>query len=277
MALVEQDGLHAHLELVAHQSGLGNHLEHLAASGDVRQDGGRDAPDAVVLDLLVREPGAKGDVGQNADLAQHVQALDVRSGVRLGEAQFLRGGQSVRKGLALAHAGEDKVGSAVHDAVDVVDAIELHLMLQGADAGDAAAYRRLAEEVDAVRLGQREKLLEVLADHLFVGGDDTLAVGQRLDDTLMRKLVAAHGLEDHVDVLGQADLVCITRVELAQHLFFVGKVEDLDGLDTVRLRQALHQRKDAAAYGSITQNTYFHLFLLYAFCPARNGEWQDFP
>ena len=77
--------------------------------------------------------------------------------------------------MLAAHLGEDKVGGAVEDALDVVDLVGAQTLVQRPDDGDAAADACLKQQLDPVFVGQLKQLGALLGDQLLVGGDDALA------------------------------------------------------------------------------------------------------
>lgn len=80
--------------------------------------------------------------------------------------------------MLAAHLGEDKVGGAVEDALDVVDLVGAQALVQRPDDGDAAADACLKQQLDPVFVGQLQQLGALLGDQLLVGGDDALAALQ---------------------------------------------------------------------------------------------------
>jgi hypothetical protein len=180
--------------------GDGQQLDDVVEAAGVADVGGRDLRDALVVDLAGRHPGAEGDRGDDGGLGGGVVALDVGGGVGLGVAQGLRLGQRLGVGgTRLGHPREDVVRGAVDDAHDPVDPLAGQGLPQRADERDAAADRRLEQQVDARGLGGREQLGAVVGQQLLVGADHGLARPDGRQRQLAGRLDAADGLDHDVD------------------------------------------------------------------------------
>ena len=156
--------------------------------------------DALHGDFLRGRFPAEGQIRQDAGLAPGVDAGHVRRGVRLGVALFLGGLQGGPEGLApLRHLGEDVVGGAVEDAVDLLDLVGPQAVHQGVEQGDATAHAGLKEVLDAVRLRQFQKLPAPLRHQLLVGGDHVLAGHQAAAGVVIGRVHAADDLHGHGD------------------------------------------------------------------------------
>ena len=156
--------------------------------------------DALHGDLLRGRFMAEGQIRQDAGLAPGVDAGHVRRGVRLGVALFLGGLQGGPEGLApLRHLGEDVVGGAVEDAVDLLDLVGPQAVHQGVQQGDAAAHAGLKEVLHIVRLRQLQKLPAPLRHQLLVGGDHVLAGHQAAAGVVIGRVHAADDLHGHGD------------------------------------------------------------------------------
>ena len=73
-------------------------------------------------------------------------------------------------------------------------------LAERADERDAAGHRRLEQQVDALRVGDREQLGPDVGEQLLVAGDDRLAGLERGRDQLAGGLDAADHLDDEIDV-----------------------------------------------------------------------------
>ena len=132
-----------------------------------------------------------------------VVALDVEGRVGLGVAQLLRVLEALGKRDALvAHAGEDVVAGAVHDAVDARDAGRAEPLAQRLDHRDAAGHRRLEAELGARFLGQPGERHAVPGKQRLVGGDHRAADLERgLHRGERRAVLAADQLDEEVDAV----------------------------------------------------------------------------
>ena len=201
------------------------HAGRLSKGSVLRRDGG-DArhQDAGGVDVF-----AEHHVGQDADLASGVDAVDVGSGVLLGVAAGLRVLERGVVALAeLQHLREDEVRRAVENAADLEDLVRAEALAQRVQHRDAAADGGLKQEAHAVGLGQRQQLRAVLGDELFVGGDDVLADLQRAADEIQRRAAAADGLNDQKD-LG----VGLHNGKVLYHLVVEGRVRHVAQIDDI--------------------------------------------
>ena len=141
---------------------------------------------------------AEGQVCQNTGLAPGVDALHIGGGVGLGVAFLLRSTEGVPEGLALLrHLGEDIVGGAVEDAVDLLDPVGPQAIHQGVQQGDAPAHAGLKEVPDTVLLRQLQKLPAMLRHQLLVGGDHMLPGHQAAPSVVQGCVHAADDLHRH--------------------------------------------------------------------------------
>ena len=161
--------------------------------GVLRRDGGNAGhADAGRIDVFPEH-----HVGQNADLATRVDALDVGGRVLLGVAARLRVAERRFVALpVLEHLREDKIRRAVQNAAHLINLIRAEALAQRVQHRDAAADRGLEQKAHAVRLRKRQKLRAVLGDELLVGCYDVLARSKRAADILQRRAAAADRLHD---------------------------------------------------------------------------------
>ena len=151
------------------------------------------------------QPATEGEAGQDDELVDRVEALDVAGRVRLRVAQALRLGERrrvVERGRLVGHRAQDEVGRAVDDAADAArSGSPARSDGQRPEDRDPAADRRLEPERRAGPPGDRLELRAVVGDDVLVGGDDGLAHRQRGGDQRVGRLVATHQLDDDVDVV----------------------------------------------------------------------------
>ena len=134
-----------------------------------------------------------------------VEAADVEGRVGLGIAQLLRVLEALGEARCprFAHAGEDVVAGAVHDAVDAGDAGRAEALAQRLDDRNAAGDGGLEAELGAVLLGQPRQRHAVPGEQRLVGGDHRAADLERGADRGKRRAVlAADQLDEEVDVVG---------------------------------------------------------------------------
>ena len=102
--------------------------------------------------------------------------LDVSGGILLGKAKLLSKLERVGKlHSVLDHLGEDEVCGAVEDTCDFVYDVGYEALVHRADDRNAAADRRLKEEVNVVFLCESKQLCAVCRNKLLVGGHNALA------------------------------------------------------------------------------------------------------
>ncbi len=146
----------------------------------------RQLGDAFGVGLVELHRDAEGDRRHDGELVRGVDALDVEGRVGLGIAQPLRLLQrSVERQPLVAHLGQDEIGGAVDDAGDPFDAVGGQALAQRLDDRNAAGHRRLERDHHALFLRRGEDLVAVQGEQRLVGGDDVLAVGDRLQHQLL--------------------------------------------------------------------------------------------
>ena len=167
----------------------------------------RNFGNALAVDLFEGDFFMEGEAGEDGELVRGVVALDVGGRILFGVAERLRlfqGGAVVEP--FLRHAGEDVVGGAVDDAGERCDDVRLHPVDEGADDGHAADAARFEIKPRVGALRRLFQLVPVLAEQLFVGGDDRLAAVQRREDEALCRFDAADDLDNDVDVRIADDL-----------------------------------------------------------------------
>ncbi len=150
------------------------------------------------------EPRVEREPGQDHELVDRVVPLHVTRRIGLRVAQPLRLGQ---RGLELervgriGHRGQDEVGRAVHDAADALDAVRREVGRRAAQ-GRGSRHRPLPRSAapPPVRRATASSSGAVVGDDVLVGGDDALAHRQGRGDQRVGRLVAAHQLDDDVDL-----------------------------------------------------------------------------
>ncbi len=154
-----------------------------------------------VAHALGGDPGAEGEAGEDDELVERVEPLDIGGRVGLGIAARLGVGEDLSVLAALAgHRREHEVRGPVEDAADTPDAVGGEVQRDRAEERDAAADRRLEPERGAGGARDPLQLGPVMGDHVLVRGDHALAGLQGRADQRAGRLVAAHRLDDHVDV-----------------------------------------------------------------------------
>ena len=143
-------GVDAHCDLGGGRIllGDGQQLDDVAEAAREGDVGRRDRADALAVHVAGHDLLPERDRGEDRGLGPSVEPLDVGRRVPLGEAQALRLGQRVGVvGPLLGHAGEDVVGRPVDDAHQSVDALAGQRLPQRPHERDAAADRRLEQQV----------------------------------------------------------------------------------------------------------------------------------
>ncbi len=135
-----------------------------------------------------------------------VDALDVEHRIGLGvpEALRLREHHVERQSL-VAHLRENVIAGAIDDPRDPFDAVGGEPFADRLDDGHAARDASLEGDHHALGVGPREDFRAVLGEQRLVGGDDVLAVVDRLQHQVARGGVAADELDHDVDVRASDD------------------------------------------------------------------------
>ena len=100
----------------------------------------------------------------------------------------------------IAHRRENEVRRAVDDAGDPFDAVGGQPFAQRLDDRHATGDGALERHHHALRVRRGEDLVAVLREERLVGGDDVLAMGDRVEHQRACRLDAADELADDVDV-----------------------------------------------------------------------------
>jgi hypothetical protein len=203
--------------------------------------------------------------GEQRELLRRVDAADVEGRIGLGVAEPLRRLEHLGVGRVLGlHPGQDVVAGAVQHPHQPDDRIAGEALGQRLDDRDAAGHGRLEAQRDPLRLGGLGERLAVQGEHRLVGGDDVLAPGERRRGSRLRRAVlAAHHLDDEVDVVaaGERDRVVLPGVgrEVDAAVAVPRAGGDRDDLDrppgasgdriAVRLQHPDHARPDGAEAG----------------------------
>ena len=265
----DQRGVHADVDTgigVAGDTQQLNGVAELAGLGDVL---GADGTDALLVDVVGGNAGAKADGGEDGRLAGGIEAVDVGGRIGLGVALGLGVGEHVGVIGALGvHARQNVVGGAVEDAGDGQDLVAHQVVLERADDGDTAAAAGLAFDLHAALTRLLGKRLDMAAEQGLVGGDDVLAVLKGRGEDLGRGVLAADQLDDDVDGGVGDDIVPVARKGLALNTGGFGllpgkragagqlKVDAVGG--QVLIVVALDQTSHAAADGSQTDQADVH-------------------
>ena len=218
----------------------------------------RDLADALAGDLVRVKLVAKGKVGQNADLAAGVVALDVRGRILFRIAVELCLLERIRKGDAVVdHLGQDVIGGAVQDTADLIELVRSKALEHRADDRDTAADRRFKHIVDALFLRDPQQLLAAGGDQLLVGGAHALAREQAAPGELIRCADAAHDLGHDRDLgvvldhrkVGNKFMPVGQRGKIPQveHILDLDRLADhARDLFGVHLEHLVHARTDRA-------------------------------
>ena len=151
---------------------------HLVGGADVAR---HDRLDALVGDVVERDPRPERDRREDRHLRGRVRAGDVLGRVGLGEPEPLRLGERVLVGLAPLHLREDVVGRPVDDPEHAMDVRDDERLAKHLDHRDGGADGRLEAQLDARRRGGGEELGAALRDQLLVRRDDRLAGREQLE------------------------------------------------------------------------------------------------
>ena len=147
------------------------------------------------------DPGAEREPHEDHELVDGVEPLDVGGRVGLRVAARLGLGEDVAVVAPLAgHRRQDEVRGPVDDPADARDPVRGQVQRQGAEHGDAARHRRLEAQRAVGGAGRPLQLGAVVGEEMLVRGDHGAPVGEGGRDQRPRRLVAAHDLDDHVDV-----------------------------------------------------------------------------
>ena len=203
---VDEGGPDAHVVALTDEGCGANEAHHhlqLARRGDVR---GRDAGDALVVDVAEHDPRAEGDRGEDRHLCGRIGAANVLGRIGLGVAQALRFSERACIVGATLHRAQHEVGGAVDDAQHAPHVRHDQRLAQHLDHGDGRAHRRLEAQLDACRLRRAEQVSAPLREQLLVGGHDGLARREQVAQVAGRRVESAHHLGDDLDRRVVADL-----------------------------------------------------------------------
>ena len=131
-----------------------------------------------------------------------IEAADVEGRIGFGVTEALRLFQTLieRKFLAL-HARQDVIAGAVQNPVDALDRVARETLAQRLHDRNAAGDGGLEGKRHVLLFRNLRKCQSVLRQQRLVGGDNMLAGGERrLDRGARRTLVAAHELDEKIDV-----------------------------------------------------------------------------
>ena len=139
-----------------------------------------------------------------------IDAFDVEGGIGFGIAQFLRLlERSIERQPFVAHFRQDEIAGAVDDPGNPFDAVGCQSLAQRLDDGYAARHRRLERDHYAFFLGGGENFGAVRGQQSLIGGNDMLAIFDRLQCQLFRNGIAADQLDNDIDVRIRYDFICI--------------------------------------------------------------------
>ena len=134
-------------------------------------------------------------------LVRRIDAFDVKGRVGFGVTELLRFLQRrVEIDALVAHFGQDEIGGAVDDAGDPFNAVGGQPFAQCLDDRNAAGNRGFKRNHHAFILRGLENLGAVRGQQGLVGGDDVLAVGNRLHHQILGDTVPADQFDDDVDI-----------------------------------------------------------------------------
>ena len=162
---------------------------------------GRDAADALGVDIGGNDALAKRQRRQDRQLRARVEAVDVGGGIGFGVAGLLRFGEHLFEArAALLDLRQDVVAGAVQNAVERGDAIAGDAFAQNRVNGDAAGDAGLHRQIDAAAMAWSHNSAPAERHQFLVGGDDGFAPRRCGFDDLARDRGAAHQLRDDLDI-----------------------------------------------------------------------------
>ena len=204
------------------------------ARGD--EVGRGDLGDALAINVVGGHPGVEGDGGQDRGFGRGVVAFDVGGGIGLGVAERAGVGQgAVVVGAGAVHLGQDVVGGAVDDAGHPQHRVAGQRLGQRADHRDGAGDCRLEIQVDMRVFGGLRQFSGGGGQQRLVRRDDGLAVLERGQDRLARRLDRAHHFDDDVDVFARDEFFDVVGEQIDRHTAVGGYAAYADA--------AQHQRR----------------------------------
>ena len=206
MVLVDERGLHRHVDLAVHEPCRTDEPDHhveLACRRNVQRV---DLRDARVLDVGELDVRVEGDGGEDRHLRRGIGTGDVVGRIGLRIAALLRVRERLGVALAALHLGEHEVRRAVDDPQHAMHVRDDERLAQHLDHGNRRADARLEPQLDAgIRRG-REELRTTARNELLVRGHDVLAATQQLEDVRACRFDAAHHLGHNRDARVVDDL-----------------------------------------------------------------------
>ena len=192
------------------------HIAHLPAEGDILGGHLRDALPVYILHL---HPAVESQGAQDAQLVGRVEALDIRRGIGLGQAQPLRVLQHVLIfGAFRRHPGQDVVGRAVHNTHDLFNMVRDQRALDRVDDRDRAADAGFVVQPRAGLLRHGAQLVKVQAQRHLVGSHHGFPVFQRTQHHGGCRLLAAEELTDDLDFRILQDIILVRGQHLVRDL-----------------------------------------------------------
>ena len=199
----------------AHRDGLGSHalgdgeqahyVAHPTRCFEVR---GGHLRDAFSGDVGVEHGPAEPERREDRGLLGGVVALDVRGGIRLGEAAGDRLVQHFLVVPALVlHCREHEVGRAVHDAEHPREPLARERGSQHANDRDRARHGRLVVQVDPPLRSPRRERREVRREQCLVRGHDRGASVERGRHEREGVYAVADELDDDVGAAARDECV----------------------------------------------------------------------
>ncbi len=175
-------------------------LDRVAELGRVGNVHRRDAGDAFDVHVLEVHRRPEGEVHQDRQLVGGVDALYVERRIGFRVARRLRFLQDfVERATGFGHLGQDVVRRAVDDPVEGQQPVGRQAFGQGAQDGNPAADTRFKADVHTGPGRRFKELFPVDRQQRLVGGDDVLALGHRLEQEPLGRIVAPDQLDDDVD------------------------------------------------------------------------------
>ena len=255
------------------------HIAHLSRIGNIHR---RNFRDAFTIDLAERYARVEGKARHNRELIGRVQSLDIGGWVRFSQPQLLCIVQHGFVVLAVfVHTGKDVVRRAVDDAHQRINAVRLQGLHEGVDNRNCAADARFVVQTDVVALCSGLQAVPIQGNGDFVRRDNGLAVFQRAEHVVRRRLFAAHEFDNDADFRVAHHVVGVRCQQFMRHTAGAGFVHiahqhslDADG-ETVAVSnlagKACQQRPHAPANIAAAQKSDYNFLHFVCFLLLSNA------
>ena len=161
----------------------------------------RNCTDTLGIDVLMTAAIARCHTEKDRRFTGGVEAVDIGGRVTLRIAEMLCLDEGfLELGPLLTHLREDEVRGTVHDTGDLGQILAGIVMVDRTDDRDTTTDGSLEIEITVMLAGDADELRADRIDECLVGGDTVLPLLEAGLHKLIRRVDAAHGLDDELDL-----------------------------------------------------------------------------